>query len=240
MSDGKKFSALLEPSFVVLAFLCLIVALSRTSVRFNGIVRNFLLFAIACVEFCARNVRGGHSNGRSLVTATRYCCLEGEPSSLTDTLSQYYPGDYRCYRAVCRRQGQRSTFVETMCSDVGALAQFCTLYSMAGMAFCGFVGVLISRQPFLITGLKDVQHCQNSAFGAMQMFVITFLISSVIFCQDSIRKRRAETGTRSGSGGQAYSQVPRMESLQDYRVNVEMTSSHASSDSDQSSEGIFT
>jgi len=74
----------------------------------------------------------------------------------------------------------------------------------------------------------------------MGMFVFTFLISSVILCQDSIRKRRADTGTRSGSGGQAYNQVPRMESLQDYRVNVEMTSSHASSDSDQSSEGIFT
>jgi len=136
MSEGKKFSALIEPSFFVLAFLCLIVALSRTSVRFNGIVRNFLLFAVACVEFCAWYVRGGHSSGRSLVTACRYCCLEGESSSLTDTRSQYYPGDYRCYRAVCRRQGQRSAFVETMCSDLGALAQFCTLYSMTGMAFC--------------------------------------------------------------------------------------------------------
>ena len=141
MSEGKTFSGLIGPSFLVLAFFCLILVLSRSSVRFNGIIRNFLLFVVACVEFCASALRGGHShlrNGRRVVTPCEYFCTGQDDlsssSALTDT--RPHPGDYSCYRAACRRRGQRPAFVDTMCSDLGALAHFCTLYSMAGIAFC--------------------------------------------------------------------------------------------------------
>ena len=39
------------------------------------------------------------------------------------------------------------------------------------------MGVLLTTQPFFILGIEDVREARSNAFGAMGMFVATFLLS---------------------------------------------------------------
>eukprot|EP00978_Attheya_sp_CCMP212_P027444 scaffold91900_cov59-Attheya_sp.AAC.5 len=43
---------------------------------------------------------------------------------------------------------------------------------------------MISKQPFYIGGLEDVDHCKSSAFGAVGMFVFTFVASVAHICYE--------------------------------------------------------
>jgi hypothetical protein len=40
-----------------------------------------------------------------------------------------------------------------------------------------YVGILLSTQPFLISGIEDEEHAKSSAFGASGMFAFTFIAS---------------------------------------------------------------
>jgi hypothetical protein len=51
-----------------------------------------------------------------------------------------------------------------------------------------YVGVLITTQPFFLSGLEDVEKAQTSAFGATGMFLFTFLASMGGIWYDSMYK----------------------------------------------------
>jgi len=46
------------------------------------------------------------------------------------------------------------------------------------------VATLISKQPFYIGGLEDVDLCKSSAVGAMGMFLFTFVASVAHICYE--------------------------------------------------------
>jgi hypothetical protein len=50
------------------------------------------------------------------------------------------------------------------------------------------VGVLIQTQPFFIAGIEDPEEARSSAFGAMGMFLFTFLASMFGIWYDSKSK----------------------------------------------------
>mmetsp|Transcript_34300 Transcript_34300/g.72162 ORF Transcript_34300/g.72162 Transcript_34300/m.72162 type:complete len:102 (-) Transcript_34300:327-632(-) len=66
-----------------------------------------------------------------------------------------------------------------MCSDIGTTSRVCAAYSFTGILFTLFVGVLLSTQPEFITGIEDVGEAKSNAFGAMGMFIATFVLSVV-------------------------------------------------------------
>jgi hypothetical protein len=42
-----------------------------------------------------------------------------------------------------------------------------------------WVGVMLQTQPFFIGGIEDSEKARDSAFGAMGMFLVTFVLSIV-------------------------------------------------------------
>lgn len=56
------------------------------------------------------------------------------------------------------------------------------------MRFQLYVGVLVSTQPFFISGIEDQEKAQTSAFGATGMFLFTFLASMGGIWYDSMYK----------------------------------------------------
>mmetsp|Transcript_3109 Transcript_3109/g.5270 ORF Transcript_3109/g.5270 Transcript_3109/m.5270 type:complete len:105 (-) Transcript_3109:57-371(-) len=84
-----------------------------------------------------------------------------------------------------------------MCNDVGEGSRCCAFYSAIGALFTLWVGMMIHTQPFYIGGLKSDAQAQTSAFGAMGMFVFTFLASLCGIYYDSHFKKEplpAENG----------------------------------------------
>jgi len=53
----------------------------------------------------------------------------------------------------------------------------CGFYSATGMIFMLFVWVMLTAQPFFITGIEDVSLARSNAFGALLTFCATFAIS---------------------------------------------------------------
>lgn len=53
----------------------------------------------------------------------------------------------------------------------------CGFYSATGMIFMLFVWIMLSTQPFFITGIEDVSLAKSNAFGALMTFCVTFAIS---------------------------------------------------------------
>lgn len=51
-----------------------------------------------------------------------------------------------------------------------------------------WVGVMIQTQPFFIAGIEDYDEAKSSAFGAMAMFVVTFVASLLGMWYDSQNK----------------------------------------------------
>ena len=48
-----------------------------------------------------------------------------------------------------------------------------------------WVGVMIHTQPFFIGGLENVEEARSNAFGAMGMFLVTFVASMIGIWYDS-------------------------------------------------------
>ena len=64
---------------------------------------------------------------------------------------------------------------------------------------------MLTYQPFYIGGIEDVQHAKKSAYGAMAMFILTFILSVLYIIFDVIRDavgggRRNNTNIRRRSG----------------------------------------
>eukprot|EP00581_Thalassiosira_minuscula_P008744 CAMPEP_0183707056 /NCGR_PEP_ID=MMETSP0737-20130205/3732_1 /TAXON_ID=385413 /ORGANISM="Thalassiosira miniscula, Strain CCMP1093" /LENGTH=82 /DNA_ID=CAMNT_0025934629 /DNA_START=292 /DNA_END=540 /DNA_ORIENTATION=+ len=57
-----------------------------------------------------------------------------------------------------------------------------------------FVWVMLSTQPFFITGIEDVEQARNNAFGALITFCVTFAISAVMMLKDKGTGREYDTG----------------------------------------------
>mmetsp|Transcript_4002 Transcript_4002/g.6696 ORF Transcript_4002/g.6696 Transcript_4002/m.6696 type:complete len:103 (-) Transcript_4002:188-496(-) len=76
-----------------------------------------------------------------------------------------------------------------MCSDLGEGSRCCAFYSAVGVLFTLWVGLLISQQSFYIAGIEDADEAKNSAFGAMGMFIFTFVASMAGIWYDSNYKQ---------------------------------------------------
>ena len=68
------------------------------------------------------------------------------------------------------------------------------------------VAMMLTYQPFYIGGIEDVQHAKKSAYGAMAMFILTFILSVLYIIFDVIRdavgggRRNNNTNIRRRSG----------------------------------------
>ncbi|KAL7490390.1 hypothetical protein ACHAWX_000254, partial [Stephanocyclus meneghinianus] len=67
-----------------------------------------------------------------------------------------------------------------------------------------FVGVMLTTQPEFITGIEDVKEAKSNAFGAMGMFLGTFLLSLIGLARGS-RSDEKETDSGMESGYQLAS-----------------------------------
>lgn len=85
-----------------------------------------------------------------------------------------------------------------------------------------FVFMLLLYQPFYVGGIEDLQKAKNSAFGAMLTFCATFVVSLVLWWRDVRIKRRLVILARQHSHDdlQEYAQVPRMDAIENYQVNL--------------------
>jgi len=61
-----------------------------------------------------------------------------------------------------------------------------------------WVGIILTAQPFFISGIEDYDQAKSSAFGAMAMFIVTFVASLLGLWYDS-QKKSEETVTESGA-----------------------------------------
>lgn len=73
--------------------------------------------------------------------------------------------------------------------------------------------MLLSHQPFYISGIDNVQEAKDSAFGAMFCFIIAFSISIVLWWRDA-RIQHA----LSARGGSDYNQVP-LHAIEEYEFD---------------------
>mmetsp|Transcript_20637 Transcript_20637/g.25523 ORF Transcript_20637/g.25523 Transcript_20637/m.25523 type:complete len:102 (+) Transcript_20637:195-500(+) len=76
-----------------------------------------------------------------------------------------------------------------MCNDLGATSRCCAFYSATGIIFTLWVGIMITLQPFFIAGIEDVETAKSSSFGAMGMFIFTFVASIFGIYHDSKQKQ---------------------------------------------------
>eukprot|EP00985_Skeletonema_marinoi_P010095 scaffold4765_cov128-Skeletonema_marinoi.AAC.3 len=100
----------------------------------------------------------------------------------------------------------------------------CSFYSFTGIIFMLFVYIMLSTQPFFITGLPDIDLARKNAFGALMTFCTTFALSVFLIMKDSKAAGKETTdcwggdhdGTHelgspnlmvSGAGNQSYGAV---------------------------------
>lgn len=71
----------------------------------------------------------------------------------------------------------------------------CSFYSATGMLFMTFVYIMLSTQPFFITGIEDVGTAKSNAFGALLTFCVTFAISVALLIRGkNSSEREYDTG----------------------------------------------
>ena len=66
-----------------------------------------------------------------------------------------------------------------------------------------WVGVMLHTQPFFIAGIEDAGEAKSSAFGAMAMFIVTFISSLLGLWYDS-QNKVDETVSSSGAPEAEY------------------------------------
>mmetsp|Transcript_7432 Transcript_7432/g.14820 ORF Transcript_7432/g.14820 Transcript_7432/m.14820 type:complete len:250 (+) Transcript_7432:74-823(+) len=102
-----------------------------------------------------------------------------------------------------------------------ATSQLCAIYSFTGILFMGWVGLMITYQPFFVSGLEDVDNCRTSAFGAMATFIVTFVSSILYLGYDACCLFKYGALATSDDGvDSAGPGMPR--GMSDYEVNLEM------------------
>mmetsp|Transcript_37086 Transcript_37086/g.66806 ORF Transcript_37086/g.66806 Transcript_37086/m.66806 type:complete len:100 (+) Transcript_37086:299-598(+) len=70
----------------------------------------------------------------------------------------------------------------------------CGFYSATGIIFMLFVWIMLTTQPFFITGIDDVELARSNAFGAMITFSVTFAISAIMIMREKGSGREYDTG----------------------------------------------
>mmetsp|Transcript_15718 Transcript_15718/g.43359 ORF Transcript_15718/g.43359 Transcript_15718/m.43359 type:complete len:108 (+) Transcript_15718:114-437(+) len=96
-----------------------------------------------------------------------------------------------------------------MCNDVGEGSRCCAFYSVTGLIFTAWVGIMLQTQPFFIAGIDDYDKAKTSAFGAAAMFFFTFAVSMVGIWTDSSKEDAVATadGANGTSNGEAEYQL---------------------------------
>jgi len=56
----------------------------------------------------------------------------------------------------------------------------CGFYSASGVIFMLFVWMMLTFQPFYVSGIEDNEIARTNAFGAMITFGVTFVISAAM------------------------------------------------------------
>lgn len=86
------------------------------------------------------------------------------------------------------------------------------------------IAMMLTYQPLLMAGIKDHKEATHNAYGAMAMFIFTFLVSVVYLIQDALtssdddalRRRRSGNdyeGVSTGSGPAVF---------HDYALNLDL------------------
>jgi hypothetical protein len=91
------------------------------------------------------------------------------------------------------------------------------------------VAMMLTYQPLLISGINDTEASITNAYGAMAMFIFTFLMSVVYLIQDGLTSSngRGEERRRRGSA-QEYEGIPQGTGpavLQDYALSLDLPES---------------
>jgi hypothetical protein len=71
----------------------------------------------------------------------------------------------------------------------------CGFYSATGILFMAYVLVMLSTQPFFITGIDDVEIAKSNAFGALMTFCATFAISAILIVRGNGSGQEYDTGS---------------------------------------------
>lgn len=71
----------------------------------------------------------------------------------------------------------------------------CGFYSATGLIFMLFVWIMLTTQPFFITGIDDVEQARSSAMGAGITFCVTFAISAIMIMREKGSGREYDTGS---------------------------------------------
>lgn len=115
-------------------------------------------------------------------------------------------------RRVCERESVREWKERERV--ISSLPSHCTTCVSTAQLF---VGMLLTHQPFYVGGVDDVKVSKGSAFGAMYAFIATFVISLVMALRDARRKRRQSILAR-----HAYVQVPPLNQIEHYEINLDL------------------
>ncbi len=77
---------------------------------------------------------------------------------------------------------------------------------------------MIELQPLYILGMEDEEHCKESAFGAMILFIITFVGSLTFNWYDSMNKERWQALSQDDT----HELLPRGMSSYNFRTDSEL------------------
>mmetsp|Transcript_6623 Transcript_6623/g.13682 ORF Transcript_6623/g.13682 Transcript_6623/m.13682 type:complete len:105 (+) Transcript_6623:234-548(+) len=80
-----------------------------------------------------------------------------------------------------------------MFSDLGETSHCCAGYSIVGAMFTLWVGIMLTKQPFFIGGIEDVEVAASSAYGAFFMFMFVFVLSAVGMYYDANYGKKASS-----------------------------------------------
>lgn len=78
----------------------------------------------------------------------------------------------------------------------------CGFYSMTGIIFMSYVYIMLSTQPFFISGIDDVEVARSNAFAAGLTFCVTFAISVV-----GIMRQKGAVGREYDTGDDDYNRL---------------------------------
>lgn len=68
----------------------------------------------------------------------------------------------------------------------------CALYSFVGLIFCFWVSILLTKQPFFMTGIDDFDKAKDNALGAMGLFAVTLVYSIYKVYNPTVEKEEDE------------------------------------------------
>jgi len=87
---------------------------------------------------------------------------------------------------------------------------------------------MLTYQPLFISGINDYEASTHNAYGAMGMFVITFLVSVAYLIQEAMKSPRERDMLRRHDSGHEYEGIPQgmgPQVLQDYALNLDLPES---------------